>query len=68
MENLSILPVNPYAHLKHFFGDKFVMLCMKPDGEVGYVIGLDVEVEDMAYISKMIQLISDDFIKNSMGV
>lgn len=68
MDNIIKIPVDPYFHLKHFFGEKFLIVAIKSDGTASCIIGEETSVEDMAFLSKLTQLISDEFLKDNMGV
>ena len=71
MDNVKTLKINPYHHLKHFFGEKFLIVSLNPiegASEASYVMGNDISVEDMAFICKIVQMMGDEFIQNNMGV
>jgi hypothetical protein len=62
MENITPLPVDPYNHLKFFFGEKFMVISLKEDSSVSCCIGADLGIQDMTYLLQLLNLVVDSHI------
>ena len=60
MESIN-LPQDPTAFLKHYFGDKFIVLSIK-NNVTQYAIG-DLDSVELAFLSKVVDVISAEKIK-----
>ena len=64
MDEIPQLNIEPHHFLKKFFGEKYVVLSILPEGATQYAIGALNSVE-IAYLSKILDIIAQDKIKGS---
>lgn len=62
MENITPIPVDPYNHLRFFFGEKFMVIALKEDSSVSCCMGADLNVSDMTYLLKLLSLVVESHI------
>lgn len=63
-DNVSQIPSEPHHFIKHFFGEKYVVLSIV-NGETMYAIGA-VDSIELAYLSRILDIISQDKIKGGL--
>jgi hypothetical protein len=59
MEQIPQLQIEPHYFLRNFFGEKYVVLSIMPDGQTQYCVGALNSVE-LAYLVKILDIISQD--------
>jgi len=60
MDNLTNLPADPTTMLKHYFGEKYIVLSIQ-DHATQYAIGSLSSIE-IAYLGKILDIVATDHI------
>ena len=66
MTNILDLKVDPYNHFKNILGEKFLIISLNDDNSVSCCIGSKIDTQGMAYLLKMLEMVVDSHIHQTI--